>query len=221
MTSAVIFDLDGTLIDSAPDIVAAVNRDLSARGWPEQEVAFVEQFIGYGSRKLLVDLFTEIGHPTDEQTLARAHQSYLDNYRAAPAEQTRFFPHVREDLTALSRAGVRLGLCTNKPHDMTRRVLDVLGLASLFEVAIGADAVPACKPDPGHLWAVTEQMGLGRGDFVYVGDTQVDQMTARAADVPFFAVPWGAGGLLDVAPHQRLSRLSDLCNSGILARVLG
>lgn len=221
MTFAIIFDLDGTLIDSAPDIAAAVNRDLCTRGWPEQKVAFVEQFIGYGSRKLLVDLFTEIGHPTDEQTLAQAHQSYLDNYRAAPAERTRFFPYVREDLAALSRAGVRLGLCTNKPHDMTRRVLDALGLASLFEVAIGADAVPACKPDPGHLWAVAEQMGLGRGDFVYVGDTQVDQMTARAADVPFFAVPWGGGGLLDVAPHQRLSRLLDLRDSDVLARVSG
>lgn len=209
-TKAVIFDLDGTLIDSAPDIAAAVNRYLTDAGWPEQEVALIERFIGYGSRKLLQDVFEIIGHPTDEASMQKAHLVYLANYSAAPAERTVFYPHVREDLEGLRACGLRLGICTNKPHALTQQVLQALNIAPLFEVAIGADAVPACKPDPGHLLAVAEGMGLDWREIVYVGDTMVDQSTAEAAGAPFFCVPWGGGGDLTVAASQRLTRLSDI-----------
>lgn len=209
-TRAIIFDLDGTLIDSAPDIAAAVNRYLTEAGWPAQDTKFVEQFIGYGSRKLLFDIFARIGHPTDEASLAAAQTAYLENYSEAPATHTRFFAHVREDLKTLAETGLRLGICTNKPHDLTGRVLEALRLSHLFDAAIGADAVPACKPDPGHLLAVAERMSLPVGSWVYVGDTVVDQNTARAANVPFYSVPWGGGSGLDVAEGLRLTRLSDL-----------
>lgn len=207
---AVIFDLDGTLIDSAPDIAAAVNRYLTQTGWPEQDVALIERFIGYGPRKLLGDVFEIVGHPTDEVSMQRAHLAYLATYSAAPAERTVFYPHVREDLEGLRAAGLRLGICTNKPHALTQKVLQSLDIASLFEVAIGADAVPACKPDPGHLLAVAKGMGLDDGEFVYVGDTVVDLNTAEAAGAPFFCVPWGGGGDLKIASSQRLTRLSDI-----------
>jgi phosphoglycolate phosphatase len=207
---AVIFDLDGTLIDSAPDIAAAVNRYLFENGWPEQDVDFIERFIGYGPRKLLVDVFEVIGHPKDDAAVKAAHEAYLSNYRDAPAERTRFYPHVREDLEALRAAGLRLGICTNKPHELTGKVLDAVGIAPLFEVAIGADAVPACKPDPGHLVAVAKAMGLETHEFAYVGDTVVDQNTAQAAGAAFFCVPWGGGSGLEVNASQRLTRLADI-----------
>lgn len=207
---AVIFDLDGTLIDSAPDIAAAVNLYLTSSGWGAQDTDFIEQFIGYGPRKLLLDIFDHIGHPTDDASVDHAHKAYLNNYWQAPATHTRFFDHVQEDLAELADSGLRMGICTNKPHALTQRVLDALGLASIFEVAIGADAVPACKPDPAHLMAVAQKMSLTGGRWAYVGDTKVDQSTARDADVPFYAVPWGGGLALDVPDGHRLTRLSDL-----------
>jgi len=133
-------------------------------------------------------------------------QAYMDD----PAGRTRFYPHVREDLVALREAGIRLGICTNKNHAVTGKVLQQLGLADLFDAAIGADAVPACKPDPGHLLAVADAMALAEHTWAYVGDTRVDQQTARAAGVAFFVVPWGGGPQVEISAAQRLNRLADL-----------
>lgn len=207
---AIIFDLDGTLIDSAPDIAAAVNRYFASAGYEEMVPDFVEQFIGNGPRRLLLDLFAHNGHPRDDAALDAAHRAYLENYRRAPAAHTRFFPHVRADLEALKAAGFRLGVCTNKPHEMTGLVLAELEIAPLFDAVIGADAAPACKPDPRHLLAVAEEMRLSPGEWVYVGDTAVDQKTATGAGAPFFAVPWGGGPALSLPEGARLSRLADL-----------
>lgn len=208
--SALIFDLDGTLIDSAPDIAAAVNVYMRSNGWPNLEVDYVERFIGNGPRRLLLDIFIDKGLPSDETTVDAAVKSYIDNYKREPANHTQFFPHVREDLRALHAAGFRLGICTNKPHSLTQQILTILGLDSVIEVALGADAVPACKPDPRHLLAVAERMGLAEGSWAYVGDTNVDKATAGAIGAPFFVVPWGTGSSVEVAPEQRLARISDL-----------
>lgn len=207
---ALVFDLDGTLIDSAPDIAAAVNLVLKRRGRPPQSVAFVEKFIGFGPRRLILDLFAKLGLPSDDVTIDGAVKEYLSNYDRAPAERTLFYPHVREDLEALHGQGLRLGICTNKPHALSLKVLDILGVARLFDVVLGADAVPASKPHPGHLLAVAERMELKGQTWAYVGDTAVDQATAQAAGVPFFAVSWGCGGQVRVEPQWRLDRLIDI-----------
>jgi phosphoglycolate phosphatase len=205
-----IFDLDGTLIDSAPDIAAAVNDYFRAQGWPEQETAYVERFIGNGPRRLLLDMMIELGLPQDDGLIDSAVKAYIHNYNQAPTRYTRFYDHVREDIAALHEAGFELGICTNKPHALTLKVLEMLDISRFFKAVVGADAVAACKPDPRHLFAVADRMQLARGDWAYIGDTTVDQATATAADVPFFAVPWGTGQRLDVATDQRLSRLLDL-----------
>ncbi|BEV15440.1 HAD hydrolase-like protein [Herbaspirillum sp. DW155] len=207
---AFIFDLDGTLIDSAPDIAAAVNAYLQEQGHATLEVACVERFIGNGPRRLIEDILMDQGIAVDEAALDVAVQSYLGHYHRHPARHTRFFPHVKEDMESLHAAGIRLGICTNKPHALTRQILDLLDLSPLVEVALGADAVPACKPDPGHLRAVARRMALVDGAWAYIGDTPVDQATAAAAGVPFFVVPWGGGSEVQVLPGQRLRRLIDL-----------
>ncbi|NWB28956.1 HAD family hydrolase [Pseudomonas gingeri] len=207
---ALIFDLDGTLIDSASDIAKALNIGFALNGWPELDPAHVETFLGNGPRRLIVDILEDLAIPYDDAQVQRAFDGYLQAYMDDPAGRTRFFPHVREDLQALREAGIRLGICTNKNHAVTGKVLEQLGLADLFEVALGADAVPACKPDPGHLLAVAQAMDLASDEWAYVGDTRVDQMTAYAAGVPFFVVPWGGGPHVDICAEQRLNRLADL-----------
>lgn len=208
--SALIFDLDGTLIDSAPDIAVALNAGFARNGWPAMDARYIERFIGNGPQRLIIDIMKAQGIAYDQAQVASAYHGYLEAYLADPAGRTQFFDHVREDLDALCAAGVRCGICTNKNHEITARVLAQLGLDQLFEIAIGADAVPACKPDPGHLLAVADAMRLDPGTWAYVGDTAVDKATAAAAGVPFYAVPWGGGREIEVLPEFRLTRLADL-----------
>jgi phosphoglycolate phosphatase len=145
-------------------------------------------------------------------------QEYLANYARTPADKTLFYPHVREDLAALRHAGLRLGICTNKPQELAFRILGILGIADLFDTVVGADAVPASKPDPAHLMAVARRMELNGQPWAYIGDTQVDKATAAAVGVPFYAVPWGTGRNLDVEPCMRLTRLRDLDGAKAIGR---
>ena len=215
--SAIIFDLDGTLIDSAPDIAAALSVGFAVNGWPELDPRHVERFTGNGPRRLITDLLDDLGISYDGDAVARAYRVYLQAYLDDPAGRTEFYPHVFEDLQAMRAAGLRLGICTNKNNAVTARVLDQLGLSGFFDAAIGADVVPASKPDPGHLMAVADAMGLEPGTWVYVGDTRVDQATARAAGVPFYVVPWGGGPGVEVPTGHRLTRLGDLLQQGRIA----
>ena len=205
-----IFDLDGTLIDSAPDIAAGINEYFSTQGWPTLQPGFVAGFTGKGTRRLIEDILLELGLPSDDETVSRAVDGYLSAYRRAPSRHTRFYRGVKEDLQVLHDAGFLLGVCTNKQHDLALRILEILGIRGLFSAVAGADDVPASKPDPAHLHAVARRMGLSSQRCVYVGDTGIDQQTAVAAGVAFYAVPWGTGGQLVVDSGHRLSRLSDL-----------
>jgi len=206
----IIFDLDGTLIDSAADIAASVNTCFAVRGWPRQDVAFVARHIGRGTRRLLHDLLQALHLPQDETTLAAAVADYLVAYHSAPVRHTRLYPHVAEDLHALHAAGLVLGICTNKPQAITDKVLHALGIRHHFAAVVGADSVPACKPDPQHLLATAQRMGVPAGRCLYVGDSAVDQNTARVAGIPFYAVAWGSAAALCLPAARCLRRLGDL-----------
>ncbi len=209
-TKAVIFDLDGTLIDSAPDIAAAVNKVVRGMGGRSLSVDYVERFIGDGSRSMLRRIFEDNGFDTDPAFVEAKLLAYLEHYRAEPVVNTRFYPHVKEDLFALRAAGLRLGVCTNKPHALTEVVLEQLGVAEIFDAVRGADAVKNRKPHGDHLLAVIDALGLVSEEILYVGDTEIDRACAHALGAAFFIVNWGGGLRIPDGADARIARLSDL-----------
>ena len=209
---AIVFDLDGTLIDSAPDIAVAINRVMVDLGHPPLSVDYVEGFIGDGSRAMLRRIFEDHGLSLGAAALDEQLSNYMGYYAEAPASHTRFFEHVRDDLETLHSAGVKLGVCTNKPHRLTALVLKELGISQFFSCALGADAKPVArrKPDANHLLAVIGGLNETVESTLYVGDTEVDRTTAHNAGVPFFLVSWGGGRFLETENDTRIERLADL-----------
>jgi len=180
--SVVIFDLDGTLIDSAPDIHAASNRVLAEQGLAPLSLAEVRSFIGKGVPHLVARLLEASGEAADGPRHAAMVARFSARYESAVG-LTRPYPGVAAALDALAADGRRLGLCTNKPAAPAWAVLRHLGLDHHFTVLIGGDSLPQRKPDPAPLraaWAA-----LGGGAAVYVGDSEVDAETAAAAGLQF------------------------------------
>lgn len=178
----IVFDLDGTLIDSAPDIHAAGNATLAAEGLAPVSLAQARSFIGNGARVFVERLERAVAGANDPDRTLRMHRRFVEVYETAHS-LTRPYPGVAAALEALRAQGWRLAICTNKPAVPTQRVLAHFGWTALFEVVIGGDTLPVIKPDPAPLYAAIA--GLGGGAVVFVGDSEVDADTARAAAVPF------------------------------------
>ena len=187
----IVYDLDGTLVNSAPDIAASVNAALALRGLPSLPVAIVETLIGTGSRNICRLSIEELGHAYDDAYLDAMVADFFAAYRRAPIANTVVYPGVTQVLEDFAAMGLVQGLCTNKSTEMSKIVIASLGLAHLFDVNIGADLVSECKPHPGHLKDVVNEMRCSFDEIVFVGDTMVDLQCAKAAGVRFFIVGWG------------------------------
>ncbi len=207
---AMIFDLDGTLINSAPDIAGALNMTLNDMGHASLDVAFIEQFIGNGPQALVQGIFDSVNIPYDDDVVDTTVSGYLRHYHHTPVKDTHFFPHVFEDLHTLKQHGYDLGICTNKPHDLTAVVLEKLQIQDIFTAFCGADTVSYCKPHANHLQQVMYHMGTDNHNTFYVGDTEVDRTCAHSAKTPFFIVPWGGGLHMQQHNDTKINRLSDL-----------
>ncbi|TMV10081.1 phosphoglycolate phosphatase [Ruegeria sediminis] len=181
MRAAIVFDLDGTLVDSAPDIAAAVNRMLDGEGRPALPLAVVIGFIGNGIPKLVERVIAHCGLERDRH--ADLTQATLDHYSRAASDRTVVYPGVVPALEELRSRGHALGICTNKPEAPARHVLQALGLAGFFDAVIGGDTLATRKPHPDPLHAA--YAALPAGPRLYVGDSEVDAETARRAGVPF------------------------------------
>ncbi|MDO9639313.1 MAG: phosphoglycolate phosphatase [Pseudotabrizicola sp.] len=206
-----VFDLDGTLVDSAPDIHAAVARMLAGEGREALDLAVVTSFIGLGLPNLVQRVIGHCGmDPSDH---ARLVGVTLGHYNAGTNALTRVYPGVIEALTRLQQAGHAMAVCTNKPEAPARAVLRDLGLEGFFGVVIGGDSLAVTKPDPAPLHACIA--ALGGGPAIYVGDSEVDAATAVAAGVPFALFTEGyrktpVPGLPHRAAFSDFSRLSDV-----------
>lgn len=198
MLPTMLLDLDGTLVDSVPDLADALNRLLAAHGQPPLDQAAVAGFVGDGVAALVQRGFAAraIAMPSG------AVEAFLADYTPRSAERTRAFPGVPEMLVALRAQGWRLAVCTNKPEAAARAVLDQLGLASLIDGLGGGDSFAVRKPDPGHLHATLARLGGDASRAVMLGDHANDVVAARAARMPVIFAGWGYGphAMADGAP---------------------
>ena len=189
--SAIVFDLDGTLIDSAPSITAAVNTLLAEIGRPSLPVAEVRSMIGDGSQKLIERAIAGSGGALDAGALAAIY-ARIKTLLAAhlPGPET-VYPGVRETLDLLIREGRRLAICSNKPEQATVESLQSTGLADLFGAVVGGDSLPQRKPQAEPVLAALEQLGATRHAALFVGDSHNDVEAARATGLPVVAVSYG------------------------------
>ncbi len=187
----VIFDLDGTLVHSAPDLNAAADRMLAELygAGPVSPETFVS-FIGEGMPVLVERILRHAGLEPAGAAHARALAAFRRFYGASPARLSRVFPGARAALAALAEAGARIGLCTNKPEDLTEKVLRGLGLREAFPVVVGGDTLAVRKPDPAPLRECARRLG-GDGPVYYVGDSETDEAAARAAGFPLLLFTGG------------------------------
>lgn len=189
MTRLAVFDLDGTLVDSAPDIHAALNRVMAARGLAGFTLAEVTAMIGDGAKVLVERALAARDRPFDAGAVAE----FMADPAAEGAIDARAFPGIPEALARLEAEGWRLAVCTNKPVAMARALLGSLGLLGRFAALGGGDSFPTRKPDPAHLRATIAAAG-GMGDgAVMIGDHHNDIRAARGAGIPCVFVSWGYG----------------------------
>lgn len=189
----IVLDLDGTLVDSVPDIAAALNRLMATRGLDGFSRAEVTGFVGDGVAALVARGFAARGRAQDPTALAE----FTADYSANAARETRPFPGVVTTLAQMAEAGWTLAVCTNKPEAPARSLLTDLGLAGLFAAIGGGDSFAVRKPDPGHLLATLAAAGGTPGRAVMVGDHHNDVRAAAGAGLPSIFAAWGYGSAAD------------------------
>lgn len=182
---AVVFDLDGTLVNSAPDLHAAAAGMAAELDLPAPGLADIVSYMGNGIPALVTQCLDAAGLPPAAPAREAALARFLALYEAAPAALTTPNPGIDGLLSGLRDKGVRLGVCTNKPEGASWQVLRATGLASFFDALVGGDTLPVRKPDPTPLRTVFDRLGAGGFRRVYVGDGEVDAQTAAAAAIPF------------------------------------
>ncbi|MCG7601989.1 phosphoglycolate phosphatase [Halomonas sp. McH1-25] len=188
----VTFDLDGTLIDSVPDLAVAVDAVLAEHGHPAAGEERVAGWVGNGSRTLVERALRHAsGQEPDTRMLDRAHDAFLYHYGRAPSERTRLFPGVREALAALHDRGLTLAIITNKPHAFIAPILEALELDGYFDYAVGGDSLAQKKPDPAPLLHVAERFSIPPQACLMVGDSRHDVEAGRRAGFRTLAVPYG------------------------------
>jgi phosphoglycolate phosphatase len=205
----VVFDLDGTLVDSSRDLATATNAALAAvaPGVPPLSLAVVRSFVGEGAGVLIARSLAQAGiRKTAEEVLP----TFLDRYRRCLLDTTRLYPGVLETLDRL--AGRTLAVLTNKPGDMSRAILAGLGVAGRFARIYGGGDFPGHKPDPAGLLLLLDELGVRPEEAVLVGDSAVDVRTGRAAGVPTVGVTYGLNpeSLREAPPDVTIPDIRDL-----------
>jgi len=181
-TPALIFDLDGTLADTAPDLLGATNAVLTSQGLPRMDLDHLRHMVGFGAKSLIGQAMEAAGRPVQEAEIPPLIEIFLAHYRDHVCEGSRLFAGVGDTLAALKADGARLAVLTNKPQELTDLLLPRLGIDTLFGAVYGAGRKPYTKPDPRIFHDVVGDVGGGTA--VMIGDSITDLKTARAAQAP-------------------------------------
>jgi phosphoglycolate phosphatase len=187
----IAFDLDGTLVDTAPDLIGALNVVLDECGLPALPLEAARALVGGGARALIERGFFVAGRPLDADHTPKLVARFIDVYRGRIADESRPFKGLDAALDTLRDDGAILCVCTNKPTELSHLLLRALKLDTRFASVVGADAAPERKPHPSHFMAAVEQAGGDPRRAIMVGDSETDVLTARAAGAPVIVVPFG------------------------------
>jgi phosphoglycolate phosphatase len=213
---AAIIDLDGTMVDTAPDFLAVINRMQADLDLPPLDIDTIKDFVGKGTENLIRRvLAVDLAPAQVEERFAAALASYLGHYHVLNGEFSSVFPGVHEGLTRMRELGLRLACVTNKPIGLTLPLLDKTGLRAHFEVIYGGDSLPVKKPDPGPFLQVCADFGLQPSQVMAIGDSSNDAQAARAAGCRVLSVPYGYNHgqpIHDVDSDGIVSTLLDAAN---------
>jgi phosphoglycolate phosphatase len=202
---AVLFDLDGTLIDSAPDLALAINHMLTSIGREEISPAIIRSWVGNGASILVqrgLSGQTDIDENLDPELLEKSLAIFLDFYAKNLCVDTVTYPHVRASLKILKAKGYQLAIVTNKPYDFIQPILDGLELNGLFELLVGGDTLEKRKPDPLPLHYTCEKLGVTVEQCVMVGDSKNDVLAANAANMQSIGLSYGYNYGEDINEHN-------------------
>lgn len=208
----VVFDLDGTLVDTAPDLVATLNAILAREDLPPVDYDAGRNMVGGGARVMLERGLAAAGRILPATAVDGLTRDFVEHYAAHIADSSEAFPGVESALDTLTERGYRLAVCTNKLEWLSVRLLDALGLSKRFAAICGADTFGISKPDPEILHRTIAKAGAAGGAAVMIGDSLTDIATARAAKIPIVAVDFGYTDtpVATLAPDRIISRFADL-----------
>jgi phosphoglycolate phosphatase len=211
-SSLIVFDLDGTLVDTAPDLVTALNYVLAREGLPGVPLASARNMIGAGARKLIERGLEVEGRPVTVDDLDRMTADFIEFYAAHIADASRPFEGLEAALDNLASRGFRLAVCTNKLESLSRRLLDALGLSARFAAICGADTFGVSKPDPAILRQTVAKAGGAVASSIMVGDSGNDIGVARRAGMPVIGVSFGYTDvpIAELEPDRLIHHMRDL-----------
>jgi phosphoglycolate phosphatase len=213
--ATIIFDLDGTLVDTAPDLVETLNVVLGREGLPAIAYDEGRLLVGGGARRMIERGFAREGHARSAADLDRMFNDFIAYYADHVADHSRAFPGVADALDTLAARGCRFAVCTNKLEWLSVRLLKALGLADRFVAICGQDTFAVQKPHPDALHRTLQRAGGTIHRAVMVGDSQTDITTARAAGLPIIAVDFGYTEIpvAQLAPDRIISHFNALPDS--------
>ena len=187
----IVFDLDGTLVESAPDLLQALNHTLATLDLPPVELADIRTMIGHGAKAMITKGLERDGRSVEAAEMDRLWSIFITYYRANISRDSYVFDGVVPALEQLQGLGATLAVCTNKTQALCDQLLRELDLFDVFESTVGADSVPAKKPDGGHILAAIQQAGGDPARAIMVGDSRTDEKAALNAGLPFLFIPFG------------------------------
>ncbi len=217
----VVFDLDGTLLDTAPDLISAVNQTLALAGGTPVRADILRPVVSFGGREMIRTGLDRSGLDTSDQAVDALFQSFLEHYGGHFAIETVPFPGLFDALDGLLEGGAGLAVCTNKIEALTWPLLEAFDLAARFSAVTGRDTFPVCKPDPRHLLGTIAKAGGDPTRAVMIGDSNTDVQTAKAAGIPVVGVTFGYTDvpITDLGCNAVVSHYGDLLE--VVAELIG